>query len=155
KLEVARELGATSTVLWAGSPEATAESVREASGGGVDAAIEATGSVEAMLAAFLSTRARGAAVLIGIPREDAVLALPALSIPRLERRVLGSIYGSSRPERDFPLTLDLYRRGRLPLDRLISHRLPLDDVARGFELMRSGEALRVVLDLSPNGAGSS
>jgi alcohol dehydrogenase len=112
-------------------------------------------SPEAMLAAFLSTRARGAAVLIGIPREDAVLALPALSIPRMERRVLGSIYGSSWPERDFPLTLDLYRRGRLPLDQLISHRLPLDEVGRGFELMRSGEALRVVLDLAPNGGGSA
>ena len=149
KLEVARELGADEVVLWAGSAEETAAAVTEASGGGVDYAIEATGRPEAMQAAFLSTRPRGAAVLIGIPREDAVLSLPALSIPRMERRVLGSIYGSSRPERDFALSLDLYRRGRLPLDRLISHRLPLEDIGRGFELMRSGEALRVVLDLSP------
>jgi len=151
KLDAAKEFGATHGVLWAGSPEETAEAVKEASGGGVDYAIEATGRPEAMLAAFLSTRARGAAVLIGIPREDAVLALPALSIPRLERRVLGSIYGSSKPERDFPLTLDLYRTGRLPLDRLVSHRLPLDEVEQGFELMRSGEALRVVLDLTTTG----
>jgi alcohol dehydrogenase len=86
-------------------------------------------------------------VLIGIPREDAVLPLPALSIPRMERRVLGSIYGSSKPERDFGTILDLYRSGRLPLDRLVSHRLPLAEVERGFELMRGGEALRVVLDL--------
>ena len=100
-----------------------------------------------MEAAFLSTRARGAAVLIGIPRQDTVLSLPATTIPRMERRVLGSIYGSSKPERDFPLTLDLYRRGRLPLDRLISHRLTLDEVERGFDLMHSGDALRVVLDL--------
>lgn len=134
--------------LWAGSPEATAEAIREASGGGVDYAIEATGRPEAMLAAFLSTRPRGAAVLIGIPREDAVLPLPAITIPRMERRVLGSIYGSSRPERDFPRTLELYRSGRLPLDRLVSHRLPLDEVERAFALMRSGEALRVVLDLT-------
>jgi alcohol dehydrogenase len=122
--------------------------VREASGGGVDYAIEATGRPEAMLAAFLSTRARGAAVLIGIPAEDAILPLPALSIPRLERRVLGSLYGSSRPERDFVTILDLYRRGVLPLDRLISHRLPLDEIERGFELLRSGDALRVVLELA-------
>ena len=80
-----------------------------------------------MLAAVLSTRTRGAAVLIGIPREDAMLtAARRCSIPRMERRILGSIYGSSRPERDFPKTLDLYRSGRLPLDRLVSHRLPLD-----------------------------
>jgi Zn-dependent alcohol dehydrogenase len=147
KLDVARELGATQTVRWAGDAEATAEAVSAASGGGVDYAIEATGRTEAMLAAFLSTRARGAAVLIGIPAADAVLPLPALSIPRLERRVLGSIYGSSRPERDFPLTLDLYRAGRLPLDRLVTHRLPLEEVGRGFELMRSGEAIRVVVEL--------
>ncbi len=148
KLEVGRSFGATAGVLWAGSAEATAEAIREASGGGVDAAIEATGRPDAMKAAFLATRPRGAAVLIGIPRADAVLELPALSIPRMERRILGSIYGSSRPERDFPQTLDLYRTGRLPLDRLVSHRLPLDDVEHGFELMRSGEALRVVLDLA-------
>jgi Zn-dependent alcohol dehydrogenase len=148
KLELAGELGATDAVRWEGSAEATADAVAEASGGGVDYAIEATGRTEAMLAAFLSTRPHGAAVLIGIPAQDAVLSLPALSIPRLERRVLGSIYGSSRPERDFPLTLDLYRRGRLPLDRLVTHHLPLEDVTRGFELMTSGEAVRVVLDLA-------
>ena len=148
KLEEAERFGTTSGVLWAGGPEETAGAVADASGGGVDYAIEATGRPEAMRAAFLSTRPRGAAVLIGIPREDAVLELPALTIPRMERRVLGSLYGSSWPERDFPLTLDLYRRGRLPLDRLVSHRLPLEEVGRGFELMRSGEALRVVLDLA-------
>ncbi len=149
KLEAARSFGATDSVLWAGSAEATAEAIREASGGGVDYAIEATGRPEAMTAAFLSTRARGAAVLIGIPREDSTLTLPAVTIARMERRILGSIYGSSKPDRDFPTTLDAYRAGRLPLDRLISHRLSLDDVARGFELMQSGEALRVVLDLTP------
>ena len=148
KLDVARDLGATGGVLWAGSPEATAEAVVEASGGGVDYAIEATGRPEAMTAAFLSTRARGAAVLIGIPREDAVVQLPALSIPRKERRVLGSLYGSSYPERDFPHILDLYRRGRLPLDRLISHRLPLDEIDRAFELLRGGDAARIVLELA-------
>ena len=151
RLAAAEELGATRTVLWAGSPEATAEAVASACGGGVDYAIEATGRPEAMVAAFLSTRVRGAAVLIGIPRADAVVPLPALSIPRMERRVLGSIYGSSRPERDFPQILELYSRGRLPLDRLISHRLPLEEIDRAFELLRSGDSRRVVLDLSPNG----
>jgi Zn-dependent alcohol dehydrogenase len=66
----------------------------------------------------------------------------------MERRVLGSIYGSSRPDRDFALTLDLYRRGRLPLDRLISHRLPLSGIESALELLRSGAALRTVLELA-------
>jgi S-(hydroxymethyl)glutathione dehydrogenase/alcohol dehydrogenase len=150
KLARALELGATHAVAWAGSAETTAEAV-VASTGGVDYAFEATGRPEAAQAAFLSTRARGAAVLIGIPRADAEVSLPALSIPRAERRVLGSIYGSSRPERDFPRILSLYRRGRLPLDRLISHRLPLERVEDAFELMKSGQAIRVVLEL--NGGG--
>ena len=154
KLVDAEGFGATGGVLWAGSPEETAAAVVDASGGGVDYAIEATGRTDAMLTAFLSTRPRGAAVLIGIPREDAILPLPALSIPRMERRVLGSLYGSSRPERDFVVILDLYRRGVLPLDRLISHRLGLDELDQAFELMRSGEALRVVLDLARDGAAA-
>jgi alcohol dehydrogenase len=146
KLETALSLGATHGVEWSG-PDETAERVREASGGGVDVAVEATGRPEAARAAFLSTRARGAAVLIGIPRADAEVSLPALSIPRLERRILGSIYGSCRPDRDFATILALYQGGRLPLDRLVSHRLPLEAVAEAFSLMTSGAALRVVLDL--------
>ncbi len=147
KLEIARSVGASDTVEWQGSAEATAEAVRAASSGGVDYAIEATGRPEAMETAFLSTRNRGAAVLIGIPHPNERLSLPAVTIPRMERRVLGSIYGSTKPERDFPHTLDLYRDGRLPLDRLITHRLPLEEAERGFELMHSGDALRVVLEL--------
>ena len=151
KVDLAKDFGASAGVVWAGSAEATAEAIREVSRGGVDYAIEATGNGEAMKAAVLSTRNRGAAVLIGIPREDVVLTVPARSIPRMERRILGSIYGSAKPERDFLTTLDVYRSGRLPLDRLISHRLPLDDVNEAFDLMLSGEALRVVLDTTTGG----
>jgi alcohol dehydrogenase len=148
KLEAALRLGATDAVEWTGGPDETAERVREVSGGGVDYAIEATGRTEAARAAFLATRARGAAVLIGIPAPDAEISLPALSIPRMERRVLGSVYGSARPERDFPALLAMYRRGRLPLDRLVAARMPLDAVGDAFALMRNGSAGRVVLDLA-------
>jgi len=147
KIDVARSFGATDGVLWQGSSEATAEAVREATDGGVDVAVEATGRAEAMLTAYLATRKRGAAVLVGIPGEGAVLELPAGTVIRGERRVLGSVYGSSEPDRDFPSTLELYREGRLPLDLLISHRLGLDEVGRAFELMTRGEALRVVLHI--------
>jgi alcohol dehydrogenase len=148
KLAAALELGATHAVQWAGSAEETAERVREVSGGGVDYAFEATGRTEAGLAAFLSTRARGAAVMIGIPAADAVLELPALAVPRLERRVLGSVYGSATPARDFPALLALYQRGRLPLDRLVTQRLPLEAVEPAFDQLRAGTALRVVLDMN-------
>jgi alcohol dehydrogenase len=148
KLEAALSLGATHAVPWSGGAEETAERVRAAAGGGVDYAFEATGRTEAGLAAFLATRARGAAVLIGIPAEDAVLPLPALQIPRLERRVLGSVYGSARPERDFPALLALYERGRLPLDKLVARRLPLDAAEEAFDILRGGSALRVVLEMN-------
>ena len=147
RLERALELGATHAIRWSEGAEATAEQVRSASGGGVDSAIEATGRPEAGLAAFLSTRPRGAAVLIGIPSPDAVLPLPIRSTVRMERRVLGSLYGSARPERDFPALLELYLRGRLPLDRLISARLPLDAVESAFDSLRAASGARVVLDL--------
>jgi len=147
RLSRADELGATSTVRWNGEPESVAEAVVEASGGGVDYAIETGGRPASMRAAFLSTRKRGAAVMAGIPRADVELTVPALSIPRMERRVLGSIYGSARPDRDFLLILDAYRRGRLPLERLISHRFGLDEVESAVDAMRSGEATRVVLSL--------
>jgi len=147
KLETALEMGATDAVEWAGSPEATAERVHAVTGGGVDVALEATGRGEAMLAAFLCTRRRGTAVFIGIPREDTVVPLPALSIPRMERRVIGALYGSARPERDFLVILDQYRRGRLPLDGLISHRLPLEEIGTAFDLLRRGTARRSVIDL--------
>ena len=152
KLEVALSLGATDGVRWATGPEETAERVMSASGGGVDYAFEATGRTEAGLAAFLSVRPRGAAVLIGIPGADAILGLPAQMIPRTERRVLGSLYGSAVPERDFPVLLDLYMKGRLPLDRLISTRLPLEAVEQAFDGLRTATALRTVLDL--NGTSS-
>jgi S-(hydroxymethyl)glutathione dehydrogenase/alcohol dehydrogenase len=152
KLRRARELGASHAVRWAESPQATAEAVREASGGGVDYAIEATGRPEAMLAAFLSTRARGAAVLIGISRQDAVLPLPASQIPRVERRILGSAYGSIRPHRDFPVILALHAQGRLPIDRLITHRLPLSRAPEALDLVRRGIAVRAVLDLDHQAA---
>ncbi len=152
KLAVAKDLGATETVTWRDGAEETAAAVREATAGGVDFAIEATGRPEAMLAAFLSTRKRGAAVLIGITRPDAVIPLPALTIPRMERRILGSLYGSVRPERDFGAILRLYGEGRLPLDRLISHRLPLDGAQEALELVRTGTAVRAVLDLGDGAA---
>ncbi len=148
KADQAVALGATGGLAWQGSPEATAEAVREASGGGVDYAFEATGRPDAMLTAFLSTRQRGAAVLMGIPAEDAVLPLPARSIPRMERRVIGALYGSARPDRDFGVILDAYRRGRLPLDRLISHRMRLDQIGEAFDLLRQGSALRTVIELN-------
>ena len=151
KLDAARELGATLAVPWAASAEETGEAVRAVTGGGVDFAFEATGREQAMLAAFLSTRRRGAAVLIGIPRSDAIIPLPARTVARMERRILGSFYGSIRPGRDFAQILSLHASGRLPLERLISHRVPLERAPDALELVRTGAALRAVLTMEAPG----
>jgi len=74
--------------------------------------------------------------------------LPALSLPRMERRVMGALYGSARPDRDFLVILEQYRRGRLPLDRLVSARLSLDGINEAFEILKGGTALRTVIDLT-------
>jgi S-(hydroxymethyl)glutathione dehydrogenase / alcohol dehydrogenase len=153
KLAVAVSLGATGAVLWDADAQTTAEAVARAAGGGVDYAIDAVGRPEVLQAAFLSTRRRGAAVAVGIPRQNDVVTLPALTLPRMERRLLGSIYGSARPERDFPLILHLFMRGRLPLDRLISHRLPLDGIGEAFDLVSTGAAVRAVIELDSSGRG--
>jgi Zn-dependent alcohol dehydrogenase len=147
KVDAARDLGATDGIVWAGSAEETADQVVAASGGGVDYAFEATGHPGAMEAAILSTRERGAAVLMGIAREGTTIALPVRRIPRFERRILGATYGSAKPPRDFATIVDAYRRGVLPLDRLVSHRIRLDEAQRGFDLLRSGEALRVLIEI--------
>lgn len=147
KLETALALGATDAVAWQGTPEETAAAVLELSGGGVDCAVEATGRTEAMRAAVLSTRARGTTVIAGIAAAGAELAIPAEALRQLERRVVGSVYGSSYPERDFAATLDLYARGKLPLDHLLTHRFPLTKINEAFDVMHSGEAIRAVIDL--------
>jgi Zn-dependent alcohol dehydrogenase len=146
-LERASELGATAAVRAEGDPEQVAAAVWDASRGGVDFAFETSARPASVRAAFLSTRARGATVLMGIPRAGEELALPALPVPRMERRIIGSIYGSARPDRDFPLILDAYRRGRLPLEQLITHRMPLAEVEEAVAAVRRGEAIRAVLEL--------
>ena len=62
-----------------------------------------------------------------------------------ERTVRGSYIGSSVPVRDIPRYIDLYRRGKLPVDRLMGERLALEDINRGFDRLASGQALRDVV----------
>ena len=146
KLELALSLGATDAVPWAGGPEATAERVQSATGG-VDYAIEATGRTEAALAAFLSTRPRGAAVLIGIPSADAVLSLPAQQIPRSERRVLGSLTARPAPSATSPPFSTSTCADGSRSTASISARLPLEAVEQAFDALRTATALRTVLEL--------
>ena len=143
KLELARELGATACVN-AGAPDA-AEQVRALTRGGVDYAFEMAGAIAAMELAWRITRRGGSTISAGLPHPDKRFALPPVQLVAEERTLRGSYIGSAVPARDIPRYIELYRRGKLPVDRLMGERLALDDINRGFDRLASGHALRDVV----------
>lgn len=143
KLGLARQLGATDTVN-AGSPDA-ANNVREVTKGGVEFSFEMAGSARAMELAYKITKRGGTTVTAGLPPPDATLPLPLVNLVAEERTVKGSYIGTCVPSRDVPRLIELYRRGRLPVDRLMSGRLALDDINIGFDRLAEGKAVRQVV----------
>jgi alcohol dehydrogenase len=143
KLAIARELGATATVN-ASNPGA-ADEVRALTKGGVDFAFEMAGAIPAMELAWRVTRRGGSTVTAGLPHPDKRFALPPVQMVAEERTLRGSYIGSAVPARDIPRYIALYRRGRLPVDRLMGERLTLDDINRGFDRLATGQALRDVV----------
>jgi len=143
KLALARALGATDTVN-AGAADA-AEQVRALTSGGVDFAFEMAGAVRAMELAFKITRRGGTTITAGLPPPTAALALPLVQLVAEERSVKGSYIGTCVPARDIPRYIALYRAGRLPVDRLMSGTLSLDDINAGFDRLHEGRAVRQVI----------
>jgi Zn-dependent alcohol dehydrogenase len=145
KLDLARELGATDTIE--AGPGAVA-AIRELTGGGADHAIETVGSAAVLADAYAATRRGGTTTTVGLPDPSQTLTIPAVSLVAEERTLRGSYLGSSVPTRDLPLFIDLYRQGRLDVERLLTHRLTLDEINEGFDRLASGEAVRqaVVFD---------
>jgi alcohol dehydrogenase len=143
KLQLAAGLGATDTFN-AGDADVV-DKIREATKGGVDVALEMAGSVAALQLAYRITRRGGTTVTAGLPAPAAMLSIPAVSLVAEERTLKGCYIGTSVPSRDLPRYLALFRRGRLPIDRLLTHRLPLADINEGFDRLREGRAVRQVL----------
>jgi Zn-dependent alcohol dehydrogenase len=139
KLRLARELGATHAV--AAGPDAVAR-IRELTDGGVEKAIETVGSERVLADAYAATRRGGTTVTVGLPHPERMLSIPAVSLVAEERTLKGSYLGSSVPARDLPRFIELFRGGRLPVDRLLTHRLTLDEVNEGFDRLARGEAVR-------------
>ena len=140
KLVFARELGATATFN-AKDPDC-AEQVRSATGGGVEFAFELAGSVRALELAYKVTRRGGTTVTVGLPHPSKQLSIPAVSLVAEERTLRGSYLGSGVPALDVPRYIDAYKAGKLPVDRLLTHRVELDDINEGFDRLASGEAVR-------------
>lgn len=145
KLELARSLGATH-VFNAAAPDVV-ERIREASGGGVDFAFEMAGSVQAMELAYRVTRRGGTTVTAGLPHPQHRWPLQHVNLTAEERTVKGSYVGSCVPVRDIPRYIALYREGRLPVDKLMSDHLRLEDINAGFDRLASGRVVRQVVML--------
>lgn len=144
KLEFARELGATHTFN-ADDPDVVAK-VREATRGGVEAALEFAGSVKALEFGYAITRRGGTTITAGLPHPKAMMSIPAVTLVAEERTLKGSYIGSGVPSRDIPRFLGLYKRGKLPVDRLLTHRLKLDDINEGFDRLADGSAVRQIVE---------
>ena len=142
KLELARDLGATHTVL--AGPDAAAE-VRDLTSGGVDVAVELAGSVPAWETAYRATRRGGTTVTGGLPNPNAVWSVPPVHLVAEERTIKGSYIGSAVPHRDIPRYVGLYRAGRLPVDRLLGDQVALADINVALDHLASGHALRQVV----------
>jgi alcohol dehydrogenase len=143
KLEQSKSLGATHTVN-AGREDALAH-IRELSSGGVEFAFEFAGSIRALDLAYSITRRGGSTVTAGLPPSTARWPLPAVSLVAEERTVKGSYIGTCVPSRDIPHFIDLYKQGRLPVDKLLTGRLKLDEINHGFDLLHEGKAIRQVM----------
>lgn len=143
KLEEAMALGATHAVD-ARDPDAK-DQVRALTGGGVEYAFEFAGAIRALELAYAITRRGGTTVTAGLPPAAASFGIPAVSLVAEERTVKGSYIGTCVPARDIPRYLELFKQGRLPVDRLLSGRLALDDINHGFDLLREGKAVRQVV----------
>ncbi|NLE79518.1 MAG: S-(hydroxymethyl)mycothiol dehydrogenase [Rhodococcus sp.] len=146
KLEWAKDLGATHTIDATQSD--VVEAVRELTGGfGADVVIDAVGRPETWKQAFYARDLAGTVVLVGVPTPDMTLEMPLIDFFSHGGSLKSSWYGDCLPERDFPMLVDLYQQGRLPLDKFVTERIGLDEVEAAFTTMSEGKVLRSVVVL--------
>jgi len=143
KLEMAKQWGATDVFL-AGNDDCAA-AVRDATDGGVDKVVETAGSIPAMQLALAITARGGETISAGLPNIRAEVSYLHASLVSEERSIRGSYMGSCVPERDLPRLLGLYRRGKLPVDRLKTSHISFDQINEGFDLLSDGAVLRQML----------
>ena len=143
KLNLARELGATHAIN--ASSANLVEQVKDLSAGGVDFAFEMAGSVKALELAYKITRRGGTTVTASLPHPSHIMAVPATNLVAEERTLKGSYVGSCVPARDIPRFISLYQQGLLPVDRLMSDRITLDQINEGFDRLANGVSVRQIL----------
>jgi S-(hydroxymethyl)glutathione dehydrogenase/alcohol dehydrogenase len=143
KLDFARELGATHTLN--SREEDVVPALRKLTRIGPDYAFDSVGAVITINQALNSIRAGGTAVVMGMHALKQEVPISAGALIGQNKRLLGSFAGSSRPLVDLPKLVELYRGGRLPVDKLITHRYPLQQIGQAFADLESGKVARGVL----------
>jgi S-(hydroxymethyl)mycothiol dehydrogenase len=146
KLAVATTLGATHTVNSQQTDAVTA--IQALTGGfGADVVIDAVGRPETWKQAFYGRDLAGTVVLVGVPTPEMKLEIALLDVFGRGGRLKSSWYGDCLPERDFPMLIDLYLQGRLPLETFVSEKIALTDIEAAFDAMKRGDVLRSVVML--------
>ena len=145
KLALARTLGPVHTVTAADAD--AVDQVRALTRGGAEVAIEMAGAARALEAAWKMTRRGGTTVTAGLPPPDATLPVNIVGLVGEERTLKGSYIGTCVPSRDLPRYVALFREGRLPVDRLMSGTLALDQINAGFDRLAEGSVARLVVNL--------
>jgi Zn-dependent alcohol dehydrogenase len=143
RLDAASRFGATQ-VIDAGR-EDVAGALAGIQPGGLDWTVEAIGRPETLRQAFDALCPGGTLAAIGLGRADQEVHLPINPLVQRERRILGSLYGSSNPLLEVPMLLDLYRAGRLPIDQLVGKRYPLAAVNDAFADLVGGAVGRGIV----------
>ncbi|MGO1397928.1 MAG: S-(hydroxymethyl)mycothiol dehydrogenase [Brevibacterium yomogidense] len=148
KLDWAKERGATHTIDASDLDEdGVVSAVQELTGGfGADVVIDAVGRPETWRQAFYSRDLAGTVVLVGVPTPDMELSVPLLDVFGRGGSLKSSWYGDCLPERDFPMLVDLYEQGRLPLDGFVTERIGVHGVEEAFSKMKQGDVLRSVVE---------
>ena len=145
KLQMAKEFGATDLVN-AGEGDPVAKVRALTSQRGVDTAFEVIGLGATIEQAMGMTRNGGETILVGVPRMDVNLTInPAFAFIYTARGVKGCWYGSTQAHTDVPKLVDLYTKGELKLEELISREITVDQVNDAFEAMKAGEVARSVI----------
>ena len=145
KLKQAKELGATD--VFDSRDQDVVAKIREATGGGLDFAFETAGAAPAMEVAYGITKRGGTTVTTGLPHPEAQFSFPYVTLTAEERTLKGSYLGSCVPSRDIPRYMNLFQEDRLPVDKLISDFITLDEINEGFDRLARGETLRQTLTL--------
>ncbi len=146
KLELAREVGATHTINTVQDDPVAA--IKDVGRGGADYVFESVGNEVVLIQAYESTRRGGTTITIGLPAPNKMFAVPALGIVAEERTIKGSYMGSCVPRRDIPRFIGMYQAGILPVDKLHTHSLQLEDINAGFDRLAQAQAVRQVIEFT-------